>query len=93
MNDKKAIVLITHKREEKYLSGLHCFCYGEKVIGQYELFPHMAMPLSDDQAKALLPMLQDDYPSYALRYNEEFGIPGLKWLIVDYPSREVSGND
>lgn len=93
MNNQKAIVLITHKREEKYLSGLQCFCYGEKVIGQYELFPHMAMPLSADQAKAILPMLQDQFPPYSLRYNEESGIPGLKWRVVDYPSREVSGDE
>ena len=92
MNDLKAIVIHRSNLLCKYLSGIRCFCFGKKVLAFYDADCHMAMPLTEDQARNLLSLLCEEFPPESFRYDEKNNIPALCFSIVDYPASEVTGN-
>lgn len=92
MNIKKAIVKRRSDWPPQYLTGVRCFCYGEKVLACYSEDPHCAMPLTEDQCRSLLPMLREEFPPSAFHCDKKSGVPALSFSVVDYPCREVSGN-
>ena len=93
MSDMKAVVMRRSQMTNRYLSGVQFFGYGRKVSACYEPYPHMAMPLTNEQACALLPLLKEQFPPSSFRWDDLHEIPPLKLEIVDYPLRkEVPGD-
>ena len=74
----------------EYLTGIRCYCFGQKVLACYSVDPHCAMPLTEDQCRILLPMLREKFPPSSFHCDNKSGVPALSFSVADYPRKEVS---
>lgn len=90
MNDPMFTIAYPSKRGTCYLCCIETHCYGDRILGYFDLARSTAMPMSQEQAKTVLAMLRESLPP------KDLNLPHVSLQIVPVPwdqPEEGSGND
>lgn len=91
MNEPQYTIAYESLQGITYLCGLETHCYGDRILGYFGLYRSCAMPLTQEQANVLLPLLKKELPPHdAAKPLVHLQIVPVPWAR---PESEVPGNE
>lgn len=76
-NELRYTVVHHGLRGKSYLCCVETHCYGERILGYFDMARSTAMPLTHDQATMICNLLRSDMPAHDLKVDRlPWELPG-----------------